>query len=85
MSAQQIVSLIAGSIALLGTAGSAILWAGDDRYVQKEEAQALMSEQRVEMQKDELEWLETLKQASRLTREQELKLQWLKRQVKDKQ
>jgi hypothetical protein len=81
MNFQQIIAAIAGTIALLTTAGSAILWAGDDRYMLREESKQMIVDNQCQQAEKELEWLETLAQNKALTIEQKLKRDWLERQI----
>ena len=84
MNAQQIIAAIGGAVSLLTMAGGAMLWAGDERYILKQEMAQAIKQNQIEAMKAELEWLETLAQARPLTVEQKFKRDWLRRRIEER-
>lgn len=81
MNAHQWIRSIVAAITISVFVGQATLWAGDKRYLLKQEGDELIARNIDELQRKEIEWLETLASADKLTGEQRLKLSWLKRQL----
>lgn len=78
---QKAAGVLVGLTSLLTVAGSAILWAADDRYVLRDEAKKLVRENQDLEKRDEIEWLLTLQQVKPLTTEQQFRLQYLQRRI----